>query len=107
MRACRPGGPCERLKLDVEVADESAELDFDNVDAHGVVPRETVYVDWFTSIGEFDENRKILIDATRGRPPKTTIELTPPELPGKGNIWVVLHDNRGGTTWRTLAVDVR
>jgi hypothetical protein len=104
---CGKKDSCTSVPLDLRVRDEDAEIDPDNVDADGVVGRETIYVDWFTSVGELDANRKVLIDGALGRPPKTMIEFTPPEQALSGTVWAVLHDNRGGTTWRTIPINVR
>lgn len=106
-KRCTEHDSCATVPLDLHVADEAAEVDPENVDVDGKVRRETIYVDWFTSVGTFDANRKILIDGTLGRPPKTKIELEPPEVPLSGTVWAVLHDNRGGTTWRAIPIDVR
>ncbi len=107
MGRCRNENECEGVPLDLHVEDEEAEIDPENVDPDGIVRHETIYVDWFTTVGELDANRKILIDGTRGRPPKTTIELRPPTVPASGTVWAVVHDNRGGTTWTAIPIDVR
>jgi hypothetical protein len=44
-------GNCNTVKLDVTYPDSSSEIDPDNVDAHGHVGRETLYVDWFSTVG--------------------------------------------------------
>lgn len=92
-------GECKTVKLDVRFDDAAAEVDPDNVDSTGKVGRETIYVDWFTSIGKFQTNRKILFDGNLGRTPKAAIDFSPPASPGRGTVWAVLHDNRGGTSW--------
>lgn len=99
---------CKTTKLDVRFPDSNAEIDPDNFDTEGNVGRETIYVDWFTSIGEFESDRKIVYDGKLGRPPKgTEIEFSPPALPGKGTVWAVLHDNRGGTNWIEFPLVIR
>jgi hypothetical protein len=97
---------CKSRKLDALFADSIAEPDPDNVSVDGQVGRETVYVDWFTSAGEFEDNRRILFDGNLGRPPKATVDFTPPEQPMKGTGWAVLHDNRGGTTWLEFPLQI-
>ncbi len=98
---------CTAAKLDVVFSDAAAEVDPDNVDEDGKVGRETIYVDWFTTVGKFATDRKILFDGHRGRPPKTTIDFTPPNAPAKGTMWAVLHDNRGGTSWMEFPIEIR
>jgi hypothetical protein len=100
-------GDCNTVKLDTLFQDSTSETDPDNINVDGVVAREAIYVDWFTSIGKFSTDRKILFDAYLGRPPKTEIEFTPPEEPSKGKVWAVLHDNRGGTTWLEIPIDIQ
>ncbi|MDF2694914.1 MAG: hypothetical protein K0S65_3297, partial [Labilithrix sp.] len=68
---------------------------------------EVLYVDWFTTGGRFQSDRKILFDGTLGRTPKTAIEFNPPAGPMKGKVWAVLHDNRGGTDWLEVPLDVK
>jgi len=98
---------CNTVKLDVNFNDIIAEQDPENVDENGNVGRETIYVDWFTSIGKFNTDRKIVFDGNLGRPPKTAIEFSPPDDPTKGTFWAVLHDNRGGTTWLEVPVEIQ
>ncbi len=95
------------VKLDTLFSDAAAEIDPDFVDSNGKVARETIYVDWFASIGRFTSDRKILFDGQIGRLPKTPIDYSPPTAPGKGTLWAVLHDNRGGTSWLEVPLEVR
>jgi hypothetical protein len=99
---------CKAVKLDVLFNDAAAEVDPDNIDENGKVGRETLYVDWFTTAGKFRTDRKILFDGNRGRTPKTEIDFLPPEGPiTGGKIWAILHDNRGGTTWAEVPLEVQ
>jgi hypothetical protein len=99
---------CKRkVKLDTLFNDAAAETDPDNVDSQGKVGRETLYVDWFTSVGKFQTDRKILFDGNLGRTPKSAIDFNPPLGPAKGTVWAVLHDNRGGTTWLEVPIEIR
>lgn len=98
---------CKTVKLDVLFSDAAAEVDPDNVDQDGKVGRETIYVDWFTSVGKFTTDRKILFDGQLGRTPKSAIDFSPPRGPEKGTIWAVLHDNRGGTTWLEFPIEIQ
>ena len=98
---------CPKLKLDVVFSDDAAEVDPENVDEDGNVGRETIYVDWFTTVGKFAGDRRILFDGRRGRPPKTAIDFIAPPLPGRGKVWAVLHDNRGGTSWHEFPIEIR
>ncbi|MBX3231813.1 MAG: hypothetical protein KF837_31100 [Labilithrix sp.] len=101
-------GLCETVKLDVQFDDATAELDPDIVDSNNNVQHETLYVDWFSSAGKFRTDRKIIFDGTLGRPPKTEIEYEPPPDPVSGQrMWMILHDNRNGTTWLEWPLEVQ
>ena len=100
-------GDCKTVKLDVVFSDAAAEVDPDNVNEEGKVGRETIYVDWFTSVGKFMTDRKVLFDGQLGRTPKPAIEFSPPNAPVKGTVWAVLHDNRGGTSWLEIPIEIR
>lgn len=77
---------CKTVELDTLFRDEIAEIDPDNLDANGNVGRETLYVDWFTTVGEIAGNRSIVFDPYRGHPSKTTIDFDPPRAPAKGTL---------------------
>lgn len=98
---------CNKVKFDVRYNDAMAELDPDAVDVDGNVQHETLYVDWFTTLGKFVENRSVVYEPTRGRLEKTEIEYEPPKEPGKGTVWAIFHDNRGGTTWTEFPLEIR
>lgn len=100
-------GECKKVKLDVAFNPAIAEIDPDNVDADGRVGRETLYVDWFTTVGKMQTDRKIIFDAYLGKPPKTELEYEPPTDPTKGTMWAILHDNRGGTTWIEMPLEIQ
>jgi hypothetical protein len=100
-------GQCDTVKFDVQFNDSIAETDPDNVDSNGHVHQETIYVDWFTTDGQFRSDRKILFDGNLGRPPKTEVEYAPPPTPLTGTMWAVLHDNRGGTMWQAFPFTIQ
>jgi hypothetical protein len=109
-RCSTPGDndQCEqKVKLDVVWNDAAAEIDPDNIDENGNVGRETIYVDWFASVGRFAGDRKILFDGNRGRTPKSEMDFNPPAGPVKGTVWAVLHDNRGGTSWLEFPLEIK
>jgi len=102
------GDTCKKkVKFDVTFPEDAAEVDPDNVDAEGKVGREAIYVDWFTSVGKFQTNRKILFDGNLGRTPKPAIDFNAPFGPAKGTVWAVLHDNRGGTSWLEVPIEIK
>jgi hypothetical protein len=100
-------GECKTVKLDALFNDAIAEVDPDNIDADGKIGRETIYVDWFTTVGKFNSDRRILFDGNLGRTPKPAVEFSPPNHPEKGTAWAVLHDNRGGTVWQAFPIEIK
>jgi hypothetical protein len=100
-------GTCNTVSIDVNFQDSMSEPDPDNIDANGNPQRETLYVDYFTSAGKFNVDRKILFDGILGRAPKSPINYSPPDDPVKGTIWAVFHDNRGGTSWFEVPLEIQ
>lgn len=78
---------------------------FDQESLGLVVAREAIRVAWFTTAGTF-------ASASTGRAADERTDtsdniFTAPDEPGPATIWVVLRDDRGGTSWRELAVAVQ
>lgn len=98
---------CPEYKLDVAFPDAASELDPDAIDASGRAGRETLYVDWFTSIGKLNASRRIAFDPFGGRPEIDHVVLDPGDTAGKGSVWAALHDNRGGVTWLSVPLEIK
>ena len=98
---------CATRDLGVTFDDAVSEVDPDITTSTGAAQRETLYVDWFTSVGKLRQDRKILFDGQYGRPPKLAAELEPPGAPARGTVWAVFHDNRGGTSWAAFPIEVQ
>ncbi|MBX3226752.1 MAG: hypothetical protein KIT84_38965 [Labilithrix sp.] len=74
--------------------------------ARALVPhRESMRVSWFATAGTFDADRS----GRAEEEPELFTEngWTAPNVPGTAHLFVVLRDARGGTTFQTLAVEVR
>jgi hypothetical protein len=100
-------GNCDTVGMDVTYDDADAEIDPANLDANGNPGRETIYTDWYVTLGRFPEPRRIERDPFKGRPEVPNNLYEPPRDPGHGLMWIVLHDNRGGTDWTSLPVEIR
>ncbi|MCW5830909.1 MAG: hypothetical protein KIS78_00455 [Labilithrix sp.] len=98
---------CNGVGMGVAFDDADAELDPDNVDAEGRPGRETIYSDWYVTFGRFRQERRIERDPFKGRPEIPDILYEPPRSTGKGTLWAVLHDNRGGTSWTSVPIEIR
>lgn len=67
--------------------------------------REAIRVAWFASAGSFDAASTGRAAGEREATSDNT--WTAPEDPGPATIWVVLRDDRGGASWRSLVVEVQ
>lgn len=99
-------GNCDTFGMDIQYSDDDAEIDPANLDANGKPGRETIYTDWYVTLGRFPEPRRIDRDPFKGRPPVPNNLYEPPRAPGRGIMWIVLHDNRGGTDWTSIPVEI-
>ena len=98
---------CDGVGMAIVFDDADAEIDPDNLDAGGRPGRETIYSDWYVTFGRFRQDRRIERDPFKGRPEIPDILYEPPRSPGKGTLWAVLHDNRGGTSWTSVPIEIR
>jgi hypothetical protein len=97
---------CDALEIDVDVPEESAEIEPDATDAEGQPLNEVVWVSYFTNGGEFENDLKLVADATTGFVEERSTRWVPPEEPGIYSIWAVVRDNRGGSRTVTHTVQV-
>jgi hypothetical protein len=76
----------------------------------GQPQKEEIWADYFTSFGQVDDGARLLYDSTTGSigdPSVTDNQWLPPNDPGTGFIWIVVHDNRDGAVWITIPVTVQ
>jgi hypothetical protein len=76
----------------------------------GVSEKEQIWADFYTTLGGFDDQARLLYDVKAGSlggPDVTNNKFNPPDRPGDGFIWIVVHDNRGGASWATVPVHVQ
>ncbi|MBX3230750.1 MAG: hypothetical protein KIT84_00925 [Labilithrix sp.] len=92
--------------MDINFDESDAEEDPDNVDANGRVGKETLYVDWYVTLGRFIQPRIVVRDPFAGGPEISNALYEPTRAPGKGILWAVLHDNRGGVSWIQSPIEV-
>ncbi len=75
--------------------------------AAGANQKEQIWADFYSTLGSFDDQARLLYDLNGGRigdPSATNNNFHPPDKPGDGFIWIVVHDNRGGASWATVPV---
>ena len=94
---------CKDIHLDLRVPDESWEAN----PAETTSVREQIWVDWYSDIGDFSDDARLLFDTKQGRTSESFNKFHAPADPQDGTIWAVVHDNRGGANWVVFPVHVR
>jgi hypothetical protein len=94
---------CKAVKIDIEVTDASWET---NPSASGE-QHEQIWATYYSDIGTFKDDARLLFDAKQGRITESEVELRAPYEAGEGTIWGVVHDNRTGAAFVTLPLHVR
>jgi hypothetical protein len=112
---------CPFVQIGPSVPSSSQEVNPEDLDANGNVRKEEIWVDFYSSITHgtapnvqqnfvsFTGDARLLYDPVAGAigdPEKTDTKFVPPDDPGDGFIWFVVHDNRGGASWVTVPVHV-
>jgi hypothetical protein len=85
------------------------ELDPVQLDVNGNPEHEEIWADFYSTFGQFTGDASLLYDSIKGYiggPSVTDNQFLPPDQPGTGFIWIVVHDNRGGASWVTIPVQV-
>lgn len=92
--------PGQKLKLDVDAADEAFEP-FTATTPNGVEPRtERILVAWYSTMGRFSEDRTAMREAVKTVLTAPGVKSFDP-VPERrtGTLWTVLRDTRGGLAW--------
>ena len=98
---------CAQLKMDVVVPDTSWETNPGDTDVGGKVRNEQIWVDYYSTIGDFSGDARLLYDPAQGHVSDSETKYQSPFDPGDGVVFVVVHDNRGGAAWAQFPVHVR
>jgi hypothetical protein len=97
---------CPENKLGVRVSDSSWELNPSDVTRTGE-PHEQIWVDWYSDIGSFDDEARLLFDTQEGRISDSDDTYRAPKDTGDGTLWAVVHDNRGGASWIVVPLHIQ
>ena len=89
---------CESYTVDVKVPDNVAEIDPDAKDEKGNQLKEAVWVNYYSDVGNFESDIKLISTPAGEILPKRTVRWLPPREPGTATIWAVVRDSRGGST---------
>lgn len=97
---------CKEIKIDTHVSDASWEDNPADV-VRGDPLREQIWVDYYTDVGDFDSDARLLFDTRQGRIDDSADKYRAPQDPVDGTVWAVVHDNRGGVSWMVVPIHVR
>ena len=98
---------CPEVSIDVSTTDASWEENPGDKDPDGNIRHEQLWATYFASVGELGGNARLLYDPVRGKIDRLEIKYQAPNEAGDGTLWIVVHDNRGGTTWVLVPLHVR
>lgn len=93
-----PTTACTTYELEVVVPEEVAEIDADATDVDGSPLLEAVWVDYYSDVGDFEADIKLVSDPKEGFIPDNAVKWVPPDTIGPAHIWAVVHDARGGAS---------
>jgi hypothetical protein len=100
---------CPHVAIGPVVPDSSWEPTL-QTDVNGNPEHEQIWADFYATFGQFTGSASLLYDATKGSigdPSVTDNQFLPPNDPGNGFIWIIVHDDRGGASWVTIPVEVQ
>lgn len=97
---------CKENKIDVRVSDSSWEVNPADVTRDGEL-HEQIWVDYYSDIGKFDDEARLLFDTRVGRISDSEVKFRAPKDVADGTMWAVVHDNRGGSSWIVVPFHVR
>jgi hypothetical protein len=97
---------CKENKIGIRVSDSSWELNPSEITRDGD-QREQIWVDYYSDIGKFDDEARLLFDPHAGRVTDNEDIFRAPKDVTDGTLWAVVHDNRGGASWIILPLHVR
>jgi len=97
---------CPEIKIGIRVPDDAWELNPSDVTRTGPL-HEQIWVDWYSDIGQFDDEARLLFDSTIGRISDTDVTYRAAKDVVDGTIWAVVHDNRGGASWMVIPLHTR
>jgi hypothetical protein len=98
---------CPEVKLGVEIADGAQEINQGELDLEGRPAKEIVWATYYSTAATFEGDVRLLFDARTGRVADPTIRVYPTDTAKAGALWVVTKDNRGGTSWLEVPLNVK
>jgi hypothetical protein len=101
--SCTKHKACKDIKLKTSLSSSSFETYPANETMHGATGKldENLYISWFATAGDLDKVRSI--PDSPDKPAVNQLDLAADD-PDSLTLYIVAHDNRGGTSWRTLSL---
>jgi hypothetical protein len=100
---------CPKVHIGPVVPPSSWEVNPELLDSKGNPLHEEIWADFYSTFGQLDSSARLLYDAQTGSlggPDSTNNQFLPPNDPGDGFIFIIVHDSRGGATWAQVPVHV-
>lgn len=94
---------CPPVAFDVDVPPSSWEEN----PTETQVLHEQVWVDYYSDLGKFKDDARLLYDTRSGKVDQSRVEFRAPKTAGDGTVWMVVHDNRAGAAFLTFPLHVR
>ncbi len=98
-------GDCKKNKIDVKVDEASWEANPPL--GSSAAQREQIWVDYYSDLGDFKDDARLLFDSTKGRISESDVEYRAPNEAGEGTFWAVVHDNRAGASFVTMPLHIK
>jgi hypothetical protein len=106
--ASEKASDCPERKIDVILAADDQELNNNERDETGKPLGELVWASYFSTVGEFDDEARLIFDPKSGFVGQTEVKFRAQGKPGQsGRMWIVARDNRGGANWVQLPVRLK
>lgn len=105
MPVCTSGGSNCHVQMGPVVPESSWEVNPELNDMNGKPLHEQLWVDFYSSLGSVQDEARLLYDPVTGSvgdPSHTDTTFEGPSTAGTGNVWMIVHDSRGGAAWVTI-----
>ena len=97
---------CAKSYLDV-ITDPQVQEQDPAASTPGLTFREQVWVSYFLTGGRMEDDVSVLYDSRDGKVPNSRDALTTRSASGRYLLHAVLHDSRGGVSWKSYPLEVR
>ncbi|MET0410147.1 MAG: hypothetical protein ABW217_02575 [Polyangiaceae bacterium] len=97
---------CDGCEVPLKPAIDPASAEPDEVATRlsGSELGEQMWLNYYSSRGEVDDEVRLLNDATTGWSDNFDSDFASGDQPGVGYVWAIAHDNRGGAEWLRLRI---